>query len=389
MLEKIICFNNTISRYEVLPYFTTGLMKALKRLKIDCEIIVPEKGNIFPFLQKIYQDPPDCTLCFNGLLYDSNERFLADMIEIPHVACLVDNINWFFSLIKSPYYIITCPDKTSCALLNSLQFKKWIYMPHGVDASLKMSEEGEKREYDVAFFGTCIDFKSIQDNWRASYSKQMIEILEKAAEETLSNPSVAYQEALMTGLQKASIDVEQSDAYILFSELDQYVRGRDRYELIKSIKYTPVHVFGGALGELSWQEQLKGCENVIFHDPIPYPEVIKKMKQSKIVLNSSPMFKFGGHERIFTALACGALTLTNETAYMLENFQNNQNVALYQPMHWDAIDDQVHSILKDEEKRKQIALNGRNEVLSHHTWDHRARDLVRDLQPLLASFEKS
>lgn len=216
----------------------------------------------------------------------------------------------------------------------------------------------------------------------------MAEALDAAAEATLASPKVAYQEALMEALKQVELTVEDVDIPSLFSDLDQHIRGRDRYELIRSVKDTPVHVFGGALDALTWQEQLKNCPNIIFHEPIPYPKVIEKMKESKIVLNSSPMFKFGGHERIFTGLACGALTLTNETAYMLENFQDDQNVALYQPLHWDAVNDKVHAYLTDEGKRKKIAEQGRKAVMAAHTWDHRVVDLVRHLNPMLANFEE-
>lgn len=387
MMERILFFNNTESRYEALPYFTAGLMKALLDGGVDCELIsASHEGNILPLLQKIYRDPPDCTLCFNGLLADSEGHFLADMIEIPHIACLVDSINWFFSLMQSPYHIIACPDKTSCMILESLEFKNWIYMPHGVDSTIQPPPEGQERPYEVVFLGTCIDFQKVRTKWRESQPKKIADAMDAAAEATFANPGLSYQEALLTAFNQSAQTIQNTGIASLLNDLDQYIRGRDRFELIRSITGVPVHIFGGAFESLTWKELLKESDNIIYHDPIPYPEVLDVMKKSKIVLNSSPMFKFGGHERIFTSLACGALSLTNQTAYMLDHFQDGQNVALYRPLHWDESNDTVLNYLSNEPKRKQVAQKGRDLVMQEHTWNRRAADLIRDLGPILAKF---
>ncbi len=51
-----------------------------------------------PFLDTLFADRPECTLSFNGLLPDAEGRFFCEMIQIPHVACLVDAPTQFFSL---------------------------------------------------------------------------------------------------------------------------------------------------------------------------------------------------------------------------------------------------------------------------------------------------
>ena len=95
------------------------------------------------------------------------------------------------------------------------------------------------------------------------------------------------------------------------------------------------------------------------------------------------MFKYGAHERIFTGLACNALVLTNETAYMLENFEHGKDILLYKSNQKEVVDDLLQPYLNQESLRKQIAQAGKNKVALYHTWDHRAKELVSQLEPIL------
>lgn len=375
------------SQYGVLHHFTKKMSEALTRQGVMCKILESEKNNPAPFLEELFNNPPDCTLSFNGLLPDDEGRFFCDLIKIPHVACLVDSPNQFFLLAKSPLTIITCPDRFACDFFKGLNCEKVLFMPHGVEQDLNFNET-EKRIYDVTMLSSCIDYEAIRKSWPKIFSKGLCQVLDEAAEMTLSDSETPYVQAFVQTLDRhasklGGIDPREINFFEVLDQLEMYIRGKDRIKLVQGIKDAKVDVFGSAESADIWKKYLGSQSNVIIHDAVPFEEALKIMKQSRIVLNSCPWIKNGTHERILAALACGALVITNENIYMRENFKDNKDIVFYQHGKWDRANDVVNEYLSDENKRKKLVEKGRQKVMKHHTWDQRAENLLRELKGCL------
>ena len=80
-----------LNSYSLLQYFTIKMHEALLRLGVQSRLLEAKNKNPAPFLKVLFEDSPDCTLSFNGLLPDEQGRFFSDMIKIPHVAFIVDS----------------------------------------------------------------------------------------------------------------------------------------------------------------------------------------------------------------------------------------------------------------------------------------------------------
>lgn len=380
------------SQYGVLHHFTKKLCEALIRSGVTCRLLQAERNNPKPFLTEIFQDPPDCTLSFNGLLPDDEGRFFCDMIQIPHVACLVDSPNQFFSLIKSPYTIITCVDRFSCEFYRGMNFDNVLFMPHGVEKNLTFNPEVE-RTHDVVLLASCIDYNEIRQGWTKKYSKELCRVLDEAAEMTFADQETPYVQAFVQALDKHlgqnMINTQQLDFVSILEDLEFYIRGYDRIQMIKNIKDATVDIYGSEDTAETWKKYLgSNQKNVRIHEPVPYDRALDLMKQSKIILNSCPWIKNGGHERIFAGLACGALVITNENIFMRENFKDGDSIAFYRFNHWDKLNHQVNQYLANEDKRSSLAHKGRELVMKGHTWDHRAAVLLKELPPLLQRIVK-
>jgi len=175
----------------------------------------------------------------------------------------------------------------------------------------------------------------------------------------------------------------------VLDQLERYISGRGRIELVKAIKDTKVDVFGAPSATASWKTVLgKECDNVEIHDAVPYEEALDVMKQSKIVLNSSPKMKNGVHERILAGLACGALVITDENDYLGEHFTDGEDIAFYRHGKWDKLNESIQSYLSDEDKRKGVVEKGGENVMQNHTWDNRAEALLKELPPILDEIKK-
>ncbi len=89
--------------------------------------------------------------------------------------------------------------------------------------------------------------------------------------------------------------------------------------------------------------------------------------------------------RVFEALACGSLLVTNDLAEngQEELFRDGEHLAVYRdPQH---LLDRVAWYLDHEEARETIAANGRTAVLQKHTYRHRMEKVLRDVERELGS----
>lgn len=393
MVKRIDLFMPPLSQYGVLHYFTKQLCAGLVKAGIQCNILEAEHNNPKPFLDALFKDKPDCTLSFNGLLPDAQGRFFCDLINIPHVACLVDSPNSFFDLIKSPLTIITCVDHNYCDFFKGMNFPNVLFMPHGADSSIPKPNPERSFKYDVAVLASCIDYEQIRSTWDRKYGTQIAKMMDQAAEVALSDATTSYVNAFVQVLNTSvgkphGVDPTKIDFAALFDDLEFFIKGKDRVELIRSVKDAQIDIFGSPDGTTQWSKYLGSTnKNVKYHDPVPFEQALDIMKQSKILLNSGAWIKNGSHERIFSGIASGSLVITNLNIYMSEQFKDGENIVFYTPGKWDQVNQLVNGMLHDDDKRNRIVEKGYQTVMKNHTWDHRAAELVKHLDPILKSLQ--
>lgn len=392
-LKKIYLFPSVASQYGVLDNFTEELANALNRQGVISSIIQADRNNPRGFLRAILDDPPDCTLSFNGLLPDGEGRFLCDMIRIPHVACLVDSPNRFFSLVKSPLNIIACPDRHFCQIFQEMNFSHVFFLPHAVSKATNPLLEAEPL-YDVLMLNSFIDYESIRAEWPAKYSPALAKVLEEAAVMTMENTDLPYMHAFVQTLDHhlrggKVIDPQLLDYSSLLEDLESYVVGKSRVDLLKSIEDVSVHIFGSQSGKVTWKKYLRNHSNIKIHPPVSFMEALELMKRTKILLNCTPQMKYGSHERILNGLACGAAVLTLETPYMREHFRDQDDILFFQLQNKAELNHKIQTYLANDDLRNHLVGKGRETVMRHDTWDHRAKLLIKELPVFLSAIKQS
>lgn len=389
MIERIDLFMPPRSRYEVLQAFTRSLAKSLQHLGVRCRILEAEKNNPKQFIDELLSDPPECTLSFNGLLPDAEGHFFCDLLKIPHVACLVDSPQHFVTLTQSPYSIITAVDRFSCDFFSGLNFQRALFMPHGVDGDLirPPNSKTEKRIFDLLFPVSFVDINQIQKDWKEEHSLAFRVILEDTVQTVLADRDTPCYLALAKALDRhvrefGEFDPKQIDFLKVLDQLEDYVKGKSRIDLLNAISdEITVHIVG--VGEADWIKMLKRKKNLVFHESVTYAQVLEMMRQSKVVLNSSVHIKDGAHERIFAGIASGAAVMTNENIFMHQNFKNRDNILFYDHSHLDQINPLLKQYINNADDRESLVLRGQEVVKNGHSWDFRAANLVRELTPIL------
>lgn len=257
-----------------------------------------------------------------------------------------------------------------------------MFIPHAVERELT-GDVSAPRSYDVVVLASPIDYRTIRMSWKTEFSESIIDLLLEAAELSLHNPALSPVRAFakLKGLNRAngtlSLGIVKYAAQL--SALENYVRGVDRLRLVNAVKSGAVHVFGDADHGRGWEDLLQRKGNVKIHPSVPFEEAQTVMKDAKIVLSSCAWIRDGAHERIFNAMACGALVIAERTPYLEESFAEGKEILFYDLGHWEKIDSLVNYYLRHDDERMEIARRGQKKVKACHTWDHRAYHLVKEL----------
>lgn len=387
-MARIDClniFSKTFSpsQYGALPYFTTKVHEALLTIGIGSRLWNVDHDNPQPFVHGLLEDPPLCTLSFNNLYANDQGTVIRDS-EIYHLNVVVDHVYYFFGQISNPNALLTCVDRTDTEIYRRLGFANIFFLPHATE-KIETVVPFDQKKYDVVMLATCIDYEKNREEWKLRYTPEMIQVLDKVVDLLLEQPKTSSYQALIEMLDRHPIKdlVLDNDGLVsILHDLDLYVRGVDRVRLVRSIKQAKVDVFGAG----DWKKYLDQ-PNVTLHEEIPFSEAVEVMKQSKIVLNSSPTIKDGAHERVFTGIAAGALVVNSESLYLREEFPEGA-IIFYDLKNLDHIDSAIAEYLKDPSKRHRTMEIGRQIVLHMHTWEQRVKQMVVGVVPLLEKLKK-
>ncbi len=104
---------------------------------------------------------------------------------------------------------------------------------------------------------------------------------------------------------------------------------------------------------------------------------------SRLVFNRS--IRNDVNMRVFEALACGSLLMTNDLADngQDELFQDGVHLATYRD--GDELLDKIHFYLRREDLRERLAAAGRSEALSRHTYRHRMQWILESVAVRLST----
>lgn len=365
------------SKYKVANHFILNLEKGLKKLDVAVErfdiTLIDES-----VLNKIKESRPDLLLTF--FVYGKNSDLLFENLNIPTLYYSIDSPEYFIDSIKDLNYFVSLRDPHSCQIARNMGLKNVLLLPHAADNdfSVPISQE---RPYDIVFFGTALPL-NIGESLLIDYPVPIQEAFLRAIDLNFSNPFTSHYDSMLDSLKmdsRINRDMLQNiDLSKLLQMVEMRIRAKDKIDLLSAFKEHTVHIFGSGVYTTEWKDSLKG--NFVFHPEISFDEVLKIMAQSKIILNSVPTIRFGGHERLYYAYQMGALPFTTFTPYVDREFKPGENILVYYPPYYNDLDKMASAVLNDESKRKMMVESGRAIVQKKHTWDNRALELITQLK---------
>ncbi|MDE6851585.1 MAG: glycosyltransferase [Lachnospiraceae bacterium] len=231
-----------------------------------------------------------------------------------------------------------------------------------------------ERTIELLFTGTYFD---INKHYEAI--KKLPENLQIIAENIISimveEPDTVLWQAMDQVMQSYGVSLDSSgrlELLQLFQCIDIFVRAYVRDQVMLHIVDAgiPVHIFGEGWHKFCCNHP----ENLILHEG--YGDVsLGALADTKVSLNIMPWFRGGIQERNIAAMLAGAVSLTDSSTYIEENFCDGEDIVLYSLKEMDQIPAVIHSVLEDDEKGAAIAEAGYRKAVSGHTWEHRVQEM--------------
>ncbi|SFQ22309.1 Glycosyl transferases group 1 [Lachnospiraceae bacterium XBB1006] len=153
--------------------------------------------------------------------------------------------------------------------------------------------------------------------------------------------------------------------------VDLYIRSYFRAKVVKTIADAkiPIYVIGKDWQYLNVEHPEyihmlgNGYENTEF--------CLRHMEETKLSLNVMPWFKRGFHDRIPSSMLQKAVSITDSSDYISNNFIDKEDLLLYSLKEIEKIPDLIHRVLKDEEYLQNMAEQSYKKAKKKHTWQQR------------------
>ncbi|WP_332236852.1 glycosyltransferase [Sporolactobacillus sp. KGMB 08714] len=378
--EKTIVLFQGQSQYFVLNAFINEIAGVFSELGYDTAIIWLTKTNWQGELEEILKTKKVAFFfSFNAIGIDiqMNHESLYDHLHIPLFAFLVDHPMYHLQRLNTGVknLIVSCVDQDHVLFLRKYlngHYTK-VFIPHGVMVKQPDPHLQSDRPIDVLFSGTFHDPENIRKTW-TSCPTSVSKLCEEIIDQSLYEVYQPLDQIVLKVFESKGIDpgyIVQSSLYKLLMQIDQYIRYWRRKRALEQLSHTDfrIEVYGNG-----WESLSKKIPGIRFYPAMSYEKIKAKMGKSKLVLTVMPNFTYGGHERVFSAMSQGAVSLVNDNGFFRDNFK--QEELLTYSVH-DDLGIRIENLLKNRDKLQQISEFGRTKVIESHTWLNRAQKIIQ------------
>lgn len=345
--------------------------------------------------EQILQEKYDVVFTMNGMLLEKENALVKKLLEndkVIYCTYLMDHPLIHYERLKRCYskVFVLSPDRNHVEYMDT--YMKNIYaeafLPHA-GCSCVNEIAYKERKYDISFMGSYNNPSVIKAGFQ-EYPQEMSMLMDEVAKNMINDPSLILEKELNRCLSYHGIEVCQSEFAGIcseFREVDRYVRSVYRDKVIQALVEAEitVHVFGDGWENFPHENSGYLC----IHPRVNYNESLEIVADSKISLNIMPWFKRGSHDRVLSALLCGAVCLTDGSEWLEEQFKEGEHLYFYSLKSLKYLPMKVKQILKNLEESERVAVQGKALALRQHQWKHRAFEIIEYLEQLTGETEIS
>ena len=308
----------------------------------------------------------------------SGDRSLYDVWALPRFTFLTDSpvhkIAQFRTFPQTGLIGLIDMDFMEIVLDLGLPADRCISFAHAGPPPAPAQPDTEDRPIDVLIAGNVGPTPPLADWLQTESGGDPVKkaALDAALERCRTSDTALWQ-ILKQELAARGADTAADSIVPLAIALEGYLIAMRRKEILENADRGAVHYSG----YIDPATTLTLPDNIVHHGPLPFLDILDLMTNTKIVVNTSPSFRNGPHERIFYGLSRGAFILTEPSRFMTEMVEGGYGTSF---LPWDGtrIAEAVADVLdRDLDAARQAALPY---YANHHTWAERVGRLQAELE---------
>ncbi len=384
--KKVLIFTSREICYNSHFFFAHQMGGAFEKLGYDVEYCEFTRESDFdavlqPYLGKSYK----VMLDFNSLMPQLTEEDgtpVLDMMDGPFYDYILDHPLFHYNCLSAKaknFHAILLDEAQEAYVKCYYQgVKNTLMMPLG--ATEAFSKEKRTKEPDcVLFIGSYDSEEKLYEMIEMApepiktLSKQVLERRLELPEQTMEN---LFREVL----KERGMELDDARFALFMNHMypvDAYVRNHFRRKAIDClVKYhVPVKIVGEG-----WEKYRSFDEDFVKREvSVEFGLSFEKIAKEHILLNNSPFFNFGAHDRIYAGMANHCVVLTDENPYLKRTLKDRENIMLYSLKNEKRLKDMAEELLTNYTLCKDIQENAYQEFLKKHTWECRVRQLLEAL----------
>ncbi|MDE7253400.1 MAG: glycosyltransferase [Acetatifactor sp.] len=387
MMKRIVLFKGKL---DTLNLFSAQLRKGFEQLggyeiyEVDLRDMIKGLGGLYTFLQ---DGSITAMIAFNSTFYGMTLPSGVNMCEqlrIPCINILVDHPYWYPDILrKTPSVgVVLCVDRGHMDYVNRFypEIEVTGFLPHGGTPMEGMPKPIRERTIEVLYAGSLLaEYAEKQKPDFTQWDFPAEAICETAIQKLLQNPHLIIEQVLENTLRDHQVQMSDAELQAFISScvyIERVVSSYFREKAVAAVAQAgiPLELYGDGWGECSFIK----LPNVHYGGRISPEEVLRKMENTKIVLNTMPWFRDGSHERVFNGMLRGAVVCSETSNYLKEELPPDVWVP-YDPSTIDSLPERIQALLQDTDAMQEIADRGYALAKEKHTWQARAMELHQDL----------
>mgnify|MGYP001090832904 CR=1 FL=1 len=196
-------------------------------------------------------------------------------------------------------------------------------------------------------------------------------------ERRLADPTLPMEEAFSQHLKEEELELPAGQFALFMNSMyavDAYVRDYFRKAAVDELVRAKIPV--RLVGE-GW-EKYESCNEtyVTREKAVVFGLSFEKIAHADVLLNVSPFFNHGAHDRIFAGMANHCTVLTDQNPYLKRILKDGEQVCMYSLKDIRTLSDYAAELLTNHALCRDIQNNAYVEFKQKYTWEEKAKQLL-------------
>lgn len=388
MAGKVVFFKGV---YDTLDLYTDEFVRIFTEKGYETLVIHTDcMEKSLKQLGKFMEDAPvDAVITFNNIGFDmelANEKNIWEELQIPCINILMDHPFHYDKALKhAPQNaILLCMDE------NHVEYVKRFYpnighvgfLPHAGIELARNHRPLYERDIQVLYAGGLSKYvaQGLIPDLSSIIEFDALALSQYALQELAEHPQKTTEEVIEVYLQKLGLNYDDEKLHQTICQmrfLDSFAVSFYREQSVRILVENgiPVTVYGAGWEQCEWADN----PNLTLGGKIPAPQILAKMNDAKIVLNTMTWFKKGAHDRIFNGMLAGAVVVTDESDYLQKYVASDREMEIFALPEITKLPRLVKTLLEDGDRAQRIADCGYHYAKMHDMWINRIDEIILPL----------